>query len=213
MKVLLHICRGQAPPACCRPYAAPVSGENVVISDPREIRALAHPARITVLHHLYAGEVLTATECATLAGLTPSAMSYHLRSLERSGLIVRADPAGDGRERPWRARGTSIRVDHGTSSASRAAEGHLLRQVLDQLRIDLERTDTPGRPSTTGPEPGPAPVRGFTVIPATLTRDQAEDLMAQLNDLLRRYAPSPDPAPGSRYHVYWAVMPLENPPA
>lgn len=238
MKLLLHISSRQAADAT---YPAPVTADTrdenspgrreatgeVVISDPREVRALAHPARITVLHHLYAGEVLTATECAALAGLTPSAMSYHLRSLERSGLIERADPAGDGRERPWRARGTSIRVDHGRSSTARAAEGHLLRQVLGQLRIDLDRTDAAaGLGGATGADEGSGDGRGsadaldgdaggpraFTVVPAALTDGQARALMGELHDLLDRYAPAPGTEPGSRrYHVYWAVLPVDAP--
>ncbi|HET6740226.1 MAG TPA: helix-turn-helix domain-containing protein, partial [Kribbella sp.] len=76
----------------------------VVITDPQAIRALAHPARQRVIDELYNGRVLTATECAELAGLTPSAMSYHLRALEKWGIIERADETTDGRERPWRAR-------------------------------------------------------------------------------------------------------------
>src|SRR4051794_4241177 len=77
--------------------------KQLVISDPRAIRALAHPARQVVIDELYDGKVLTATECAELAGLTPSAMSYHLRALERWGILERAEASADGRERPWRA--------------------------------------------------------------------------------------------------------------
>jgi DNA-binding transcriptional ArsR family regulator len=111
--------------------------DEVVIRDPRTIRALAHPARITVLHHLFAGEVLTATEFARLSGLTPSAMSYHLRALDKWGLITRAEPAEDGRERPWRALGRSIRVEAEASVAGRAAQGVLMGNLLDLLRRDL----------------------------------------------------------------------------
>ncbi len=75
------------------------------LSDPKAIRALAHPARLTVIEELYSGRELTATECADLAGLSPSAMSYHLRSLAKAGIVERADATGDGRERPWRAAG------------------------------------------------------------------------------------------------------------
>src|SRR3954468_13567654 len=84
--------------------------KQLVISDPRAIRALAHPARQRVIDELFNGKVLTATECAELAGLTPSAMSYHLRALEKWGIIQRADESADGRERPWKAPAASLMI-------------------------------------------------------------------------------------------------------
>ena len=68
--------------------------DPVELTDPKAIRALAHPARLAVIEELYAGRELTATECAEIAGLSPSAMSYHLRSLEKAGIVERADATG-----------------------------------------------------------------------------------------------------------------------
>lgn len=73
---------------------------ELTLTDPRALRALAHPARQRVVSALYAGESLTATQAARLCGLSPSAMSYHLRALETWG-IVRRGESEDGRERPW----------------------------------------------------------------------------------------------------------------
>lgn len=91
--------------------------DELRITDPRALRALAHPARQRVITELYAGEVLTATEAAQLCGLTPSAMSYHLRALEKWG-IARRGESEDGRERPWRAAADSLTM---TAEAHRAA--------------------------------------------------------------------------------------------
>ena len=56
--------------------------KKVEITDPKAIRALAHAARLEVISELYSTQVSrTATELATQTGLTPSAMSYHLRAL------------------------------------------------------------------------------------------------------------------------------------
>ena len=41
--------------------------------NPRSIRALAHPARLAIIDALATGEELTATQCAELTGLSPSA--------------------------------------------------------------------------------------------------------------------------------------------
>src|SRR5580700_6759038 len=73
--------------------------------DPRSIRALAHPARMAIIDALAAGDELTATQCAELTGLSPSATAYHLKFLERYGFAETAPARHDGRERPWRATG------------------------------------------------------------------------------------------------------------
>jgi DNA-binding transcriptional ArsR family regulator len=73
------------------------------ISDPGALRALAHAGRYAILEHLQSGVTATATECAELAGLSPSACSYHLRLLARHGFIEEDTSRDDGRERAWRA--------------------------------------------------------------------------------------------------------------
>lgn len=84
----------------------------VVISDPQAIRALAHEARLEALEELYASQsTRTATELASRCGLSPSAMSYHLRALEKYGFVERSPSEGDGRERRWKAAGYSLLVD------------------------------------------------------------------------------------------------------
>jgi DNA-binding transcriptional ArsR family regulator len=82
------------------------------ITDPQVMRALAHPARISILEHLGStGAVVTATECAGLVGLSPSATSYHLRELARYGLVEQAPSRGDARERVWRSTAAGFTVD------------------------------------------------------------------------------------------------------
>lgn len=80
------------------------------ITDPVTLRALAHPARQRLITELFAGEVLTATEAAEIVGLTPSATSYHLRALEKFGIVTRGDTSTDARQRPWRSVADSISV-------------------------------------------------------------------------------------------------------
>lgn len=94
-----------------------------VLSDPRSIRALAHPARMAIIDALASGDELTATECAELTGLSPSATAYHLKFLERYGLAEPAPARDDGRERPWRApsRRTQVELDTSTPAGAAAA--------------------------------------------------------------------------------------------
>jgi DNA-binding transcriptional ArsR family regulator len=91
------------------------------LHDPRDIRALAHPARMAIIDALATGDELTATECAELTGLSPSATAYHLKLLQRYGFAERAPARNDGRERPWRATGRGGTVDLDTSTPAGAA--------------------------------------------------------------------------------------------
>jgi DNA-binding transcriptional ArsR family regulator len=76
--------------------------QQAVPMDAAVMRALAHPARLALLEHLRNSGPATATECAGVVGLSPSATSYHLRALARAGLVEAAPGRGDGRERLWR---------------------------------------------------------------------------------------------------------------
>src|SRR5215813_11700795 len=94
----------------------------LVLRDPRSIRALAHPARMAILDALSSGDELTATDCAELTGLSPSATAYHLKILERYHFAEPAPPRSDGRERPWRAtRRARIELDTSTAAGAAAA--------------------------------------------------------------------------------------------
>jgi DNA-binding transcriptional ArsR family regulator len=108
-----------------------------VLTDPRAIRALAHPARLSVLDALSDGAELTATECAEAAGISPSAMSYHLRALEKWGFVERAENSGDGRERPWRAVSGGWRVDAMPDQVAATATNAVVGTVLQRLGSEL----------------------------------------------------------------------------
>src|ERR1700749_2353710 len=95
---------------------APYRFEN-----PRSILALAHPARLAITNALATCEELTATQCAELTGLSPSATAYHLKLLERYGFAETAPPRPDRRERPWRATGRPTVVDLDTSTPAGAS--------------------------------------------------------------------------------------------
>lgn len=110
-----------------------------VLTDPAAIKALAHPARLTVLEALGEGEELTATECAQVAGISPSAMSYHLRALEKWGFVERADASADGRERPWRATSSGWSVDAVPDQVAATAADAVAGTSLGQVRAELGR--------------------------------------------------------------------------
>ena len=116
-------------------------GNPVELTDPRMMRALAHQARIAIWMHLGMHGPATATECAQIAGLSPSACSYHLRTLARYG-FVEEDPqsAADGRERPWRARLLAFNMSNGPDAppATQVASQLLvenMRAAAEEIRV------------------------------------------------------------------------------
>jgi DNA-binding transcriptional ArsR family regulator len=117
---------------------APPSSEDatpVRFESPRSIRALAHPARLAIINALATGDELTATQCAELTGLSPSATAYHLNLLERYGFAEPASQRADRRERPWRATGRRIELDLDSSTpAGASATSAVVAAYFDTTR-------------------------------------------------------------------------------
>ena len=105
----------------------------IQMTDPQMMRALAHQARIAIWLHLGLRGPATATECAEVAGLSPSACSYHLRTLAKYGFVEedRAS-AADGRERPWRARMVAFEIQDRPDQPA-------VTQVASQLLVENMR--------------------------------------------------------------------------
>ncbi|MFJ9581008.1 winged helix-turn-helix domain-containing protein [Streptomyces sp. NPDC101191] len=75
---------------------------SIRLTDPRALRAYAHPTRMTLVGLLRRSGPFTATRAAELTGESVASCSYHLRILAKYGLVEQA-PGGKGREKPWRA--------------------------------------------------------------------------------------------------------------
>jgi DNA-binding transcriptional ArsR family regulator len=154
---------------------------TLTLTDPRAIRAIAHEARQQVIDELYAGSVLTATEAAQICGLSPSAMSYHLRALEKWGIVARDDASTDGRERPWRAAADCLHLGRGdgTSGASlrRAANS-----VISTFMVGLNKAIDAWLDSD-------AQTRGATMSHGRLylTDEEAIALNRELDELVQRH--------------------------
>src|ERR1700757_3851901 len=112
-------------------------GNPVELTDPRMMRALAHPGRIAIWTHLALRGSVTATECAEVAGLSPSACSYHLRTLAKYGFVEEdRTSAADGRERPWRARLLAFTLEDRPDLS--AGERMASRLLVENLRASAE---------------------------------------------------------------------------
>jgi DNA-binding MarR family transcriptional regulator len=93
------------------------------LTDPRALRAVAHPVRLVLLEQLAVHGPSTATELAErLQDQSPANCSWHLRQLARYGFIEEAG-SGPGRQRRWKltVESTSI-ADSSQPELVRAAD-------------------------------------------------------------------------------------------
>ena len=179
-----------------------------VLTDPRAIRALAHPARLTVLDVLSDGGEMTATECAHAAGVSPSAMSYHLRALEKWGFVERAEAGSDGRERPWRSVGHSWRIDDLSDRVAATAAVAVVSAILDRLRTNLS---TWFEREHDQPQPW-RDVAGVDNSNLWLTTDEAKELEDLYRDFVERHrgrTADDHPEGARRVHAVRALIPVQ----
>lgn len=103
---------------------------DVEITDPKAMRALAHPVRLAVLERLQRHGAATATQLAPHVGATPSVTSWHLRHLAGFGLVRDAEPGSDRRERRWEAAARGYRVEVPEDEEGRSAARALSREMF-----------------------------------------------------------------------------------
>ena len=91
------------------------------LSDPVDLRALAHPVRMAIVEQLSLDGPMTATELADRLDETPANCSWHLRKLAERGFIEEApsDGQAQGRRRPWRM----VEIGFSWGDAGESAEG------------------------------------------------------------------------------------------
>ena len=109
------------------------------LTDPKALRALAHPVRLELVGLLRRFGPLTATRAAQLLGESSGSTSFHLRQLAKYGLVEEAG-GGKGRQRPWRA--TAMFTgwpDVADSAELRAASGLLSGVIAERYFEQLMR--------------------------------------------------------------------------
>jgi DNA-binding transcriptional ArsR family regulator len=167
-------------------FASPdADGQRREITDPRELRALAHPLRLALMDHLMSFGEQTAARCAEAVGSTTSNCSYHLRALGRAGFVERASSA-DGRERPWRA--TSTGLTHGPAHGERSPAAAEAALVLDELSLVREEELT--RVARRRHEEQPAQWRAaedYHVYGLKITAAELAELTQQIDRLVRPF--------------------------
>lgn len=99
------------------------------LTDPRALRAYAHPVRMKLVGLLRTEGPLTATRAATMLGESSGTCSFHLRQLAKYGLVEEAG-GGTGREKPWRATASLTVWDSVADNPELVAAAGLLNTVM-----------------------------------------------------------------------------------
>jgi DNA-binding transcriptional ArsR family regulator len=104
--------------------------DHVITTD--SLKSLAHPLRVRIYDELSAYGPLTASGLAERLGESSGSTSYHLRQLERTGLIREDTTRGKGRERWWERTPGSIAIPDARSLPPGSAERLAVRLVEDE---------------------------------------------------------------------------------
>lgn len=150
------------------------------LTDPLELRALAHPVRIKLLAAVGLRGTLTATEAVEFVGGSPASCAYHLRTLGKYGFIE--DAGGESRrERPWRLTQAGISWDEQAEDPDQRTVARALGDVVHGEWLDNIRR------YRTGSDRYPAEVRevsGGSEIVLFATPDEVADVQRQINAIL-----------------------------
>jgi DNA-binding transcriptional ArsR family regulator len=115
------------------------------LSDPKLLRALAHPVRLRILAYLRSRESATATEVAEQIEESVASASYHLRILAKYGFIAPAERRG--REKPWKAVQVSTALTTSELSPANKARANAMARAgrqsfFEQLERWADQTDS-----------------------------------------------------------------------
>ncbi|MBY8877677.1 winged helix-turn-helix domain-containing protein [Actinacidiphila acidipaludis] len=193
------------------------SRSKVELTDPRALRAYAHPTRMTLAGLLRREGPLTATRAAELTGESVASCSYHLRILAKYGLVEEDDPGGPGREKPWRATAEytgwpGYSEDPAVAEAANALTLAVAENHFHRMTRALEaRRELP---------PEWQEAERFTDVTLYLTPQELTELGERIDALVARYAdrgsdPSLRPEGARRvpYLQIAYVAPEPEPPA
>jgi DNA-binding transcriptional ArsR family regulator len=155
------------------------------LTDPKAMRALAHPVRLALLEALADAGTLTATEAGERVGESPANASFHLRQLAKYGYVVEAE-GGTGRKRPWKLKSLGMRWTDVHEDAELAGAARTLQHVAQDRYFERAQRALQDRQAL--PEEWRA-VTGINQMRLYLTPEELEAMNEEIVDLLlHKYA-------------------------
>mgnify|MGYP002624047326 CR=1 FL=1 len=132
----------------------PASSATYWISDRRQLKALASPARQEIVDAVTAAGPSTIAGIADALGTRPDRLYFHIRQLVKVGLLVSAGINGSGREeaKVYDVPGRPLRLrSDPTKRAAQRTVGEIHDGVLRLARRDLKRAMSQPGVITHGP--------------------------------------------------------------
>ncbi|MPZ74313.1 MAG: helix-turn-helix domain-containing protein [Nitriliruptorales bacterium] len=167
--------------------AAAGEGARRQRATPAEARALAHPFRLRILR-LCLDEELTNKELAQRLGKDPGTVLHHVRMLVDNGFLAAGEPRRgrrNSRERPYLATRKSWILDFGEEHAG------VYVAVAEAFVAELR-------------EAGPKAVVEWSRLGVRLSRDDRDELVRRMQELVADAARRDDPE-GEPLGLYLAV--------
>jgi len=174
------------------------------MSDPRVLRAIAHPTRGRILDELGASGPMRAADVGEALGIPANQASFHLRQLAKYGVILPApEAARDKRDRVWKLpdeRGFRLDVqDISAQPGGRAAVTVFQRnkaawahRLVDEVFSFKQRKET------------------FSAIvdqPMKMTKDEAAEFMGEVDEVLSRWADKTrGRTKGRRTYIFYSMI-------
>jgi helix-turn-helix protein len=160
-----------------------ITDRTIELTDPRAMRAYAHPVRMALLGLLRTHGPMTATQAAERLGESSGTCSFHFRQLAKYGFCEEAG-GGKGREKPWRATATFTTWSSTPADPERAEAEYHLNVVVVQRYFDLIARWLANR----GDEPPEwQHALGFGDLALPLTADELNGLRDDVQKLIRPY--------------------------
>lgn len=184
---------------------------SIRLTDPRALRAYAHPTRMALVGLLRREGPLTATQASALVGESVASCSFHLRQLAKYGLVQEAG-GGRGREKPWLATAMTTSWEDAPADPAAAAATEALQLAIAERYLALTARWIRERPQEPA-EWQEAAQFGDSLL--HLTAAELAQLGEQFQQLMRPYlARLEDPAlrpegsrPVSLLHLAFPVRP------
>src|SRR3954470_16082248 len=163
----------------------PYPSRSRAVHDPKILRAVAHPVRNRILTELTASGPMRAADIARELDIPANQASFHLRQLAKYGLVEEdPDAARDKRDRVWRPtseHGLMVRLDELEQQPGGRAASTVFRQNAaswGRAVVDAAYSDQ-GR--------GPGTFRTVNEVAVRLTKDEAQEVAQELDDVLSRW--------------------------
>jgi predicted ArsR family transcriptional regulator len=157
---------------------------SIRLTDPRALRAYAHPTRLALIGLLRSDGPQTATQAAGAIGESVASCSFHLRQMAKYGLVEEAG-GGRGREKPWQATAMVTDLDPAGSDPATAAAAQSLQLALAEQYFRLLERWIRAQPAE--------PVHWreaahFGDVLLHLTAAELRDLREKIDELVQPYA-------------------------